>query len=219
MPDQILITTDDLEHAVRANAALEASGYDTVLATSLDEVRQAFRRREPDCLVVTGGLHEESAAVLLGGARDRAISTLGLVEATDPDPKGVARTVGLTAYLVKPPDPAEVVATVRRLIDAGPHNSAWGVPATLAALHQHRVRTLIVDDAFSQPGVRCRTCGCLAGAHIGSCESCGGVEIELIEDVVEFALERALEQGSALELLRSSARRSVRRSGVVFGRR
>src|SRR5512145_2396155 len=117
MPDQILITTDDLEHAVRANAALEASGYDTVLATSLDEVRQAFRRREPDCLVVTGGLHEESAAVLLGGARDRAISTLGLVEATDPDPKGVARTVGLTAYLVKPADPTEVVATVRRLIE------------------------------------------------------------------------------------------------------
>jgi len=117
MPDQILITTDDLEHAVRANAALEASGYETVLATSLDEVRQAFRRREPDCLIVTGGLHEESAAVLLGGARDRAISTLGLVEPTDPDPKGAARTVGLTAYLVKPADPAEVVATVRRLIE------------------------------------------------------------------------------------------------------
>ena len=117
MPDQILITTDDLEHAVRANAALEAGGYETVLATSLDEVRRAFRRREPDCLIVTGGLHEESAAVLLGGARDRAISTLGLVESTDPDPKGVARTVGLTAYLVKPADPAEVVATVRRLIE------------------------------------------------------------------------------------------------------
>jgi DNA-binding NtrC family response regulator len=111
MPDQILITTDDLEHAVRANAALEGSGYDTVLATSLDEVRQAFRRREPDCLVVTGA--GESAAVLLGGPRRDF--DLGLVEATDPDPKGVARTVG--CLLVKPADPAEVVATVRRLIE------------------------------------------------------------------------------------------------------
>lgn len=117
MPDQILITADDLEHAVRVNAALEAGGYQTVLTTSLDEVRHAFRRREPDCLIVTGGLHEESAAVLLGAARDRAISTLGLFEGTDPDPKGVARTLGLTAYLVKPADPAEAVATVRRLIE------------------------------------------------------------------------------------------------------
>jgi DNA-binding NtrC family response regulator len=117
MPDQILITADDLEHAVRINAALEAGGYQTVLTTSLDEVRDAFRRRSPDCLVVTGGLHEESASVLLGAARDRAISTLGLVEATDPDAKGVARDLGLTAYLVKPADPAEAVATVRRLIE------------------------------------------------------------------------------------------------------
>jgi hypothetical protein len=111
----------------------------------------------------------------------------------------------------------EEVCTVRRLIDAGPHNSAWGVPATLAALHQHRVRTLIVDDAFSKPGVRCRTCGCLAGAHIGSCESCGGIEIELIEDVVEFALERALEQKSALELLRSEAARRIMTTVAPMG--
>ncbi len=117
MPDQVLVTADDLEHAVRINAALEAAGYETVFTTSLDEVRQALRRREPDCLVVTGGLHEAAAAVLLGAARERAISTLGLVEATDPDPKGVARTLGLTAYLRKPADPPEAVATVRRLIE------------------------------------------------------------------------------------------------------
>jgi DNA-binding NtrC family response regulator len=117
MPDQILITADDLEHAVRINAALEAGGYQTVLTTTLDEVRDALRRRTPDCLIVTGALHEHSTAVLLGAARDRAISTLGLVEETDPDAKGVARTLGLTAYLVKPFDPAEAVATVRRLIE------------------------------------------------------------------------------------------------------
>jgi len=117
MANQVLVTADDLEHAVRSNAALEAAGYQTVLTTSLDEVRQALRRREPDCLLITGALHEEAAAVLLGAARERGISTLGLVEDTDPDPKGLARALGLTAYLVKPADPAEAVATVRRLID------------------------------------------------------------------------------------------------------
>src|SRR5881628_432538 len=117
MADRILVTTDDLEHAVRSNAGLEAAGFQTTLA-SLDEARQAVRREPPpDCLVVTGGLHETGAAQLLTLARDRSISTLGLVEHTEPDAKGLARRLGLTAYLTKPADPAEVTATVRRLVE------------------------------------------------------------------------------------------------------
>src|SRR2546426_523078 len=101
MADRVVITTGDLEHAVRINAQLESAGFETALATSVDEARQAILRREPipDCLVLTGGLHEPSAAQLLGLARDRSISTLGLVESTEPDPKGLARGLGLTAFL------------------------------------------------------------------------------------------------------------------------
>src|SRR5881394_2431487 len=118
MPDRILITTDDLEHAVRINAGVEAAGFHTTLAHTLDEARQALRRDPPpDCIVVTGGLHESGAVQLLGLARDRSISTLGLVEHTEPDAKGLARRLGLTGYLEKPVDPAEVTSTVRRLIE------------------------------------------------------------------------------------------------------
>src|SRR5438270_887825 len=95
MADRILVTTDDLEHAVRINASLEAAGFNTTLAHTLDEARQAIRREPaPDCIVVTGGLHEPGAAQLLGLARDRSISTLGLVEQTEPDAKGLARRLG-----------------------------------------------------------------------------------------------------------------------------
>ncbi len=118
MADRILITTDDLEHAVRINAALEAAGFDTRMASSFDDVRQAVRREPaPDCVVLTGGLHEDAATQLLAAARDRSISTLGLVEATEPDAKGLARRLGLTAWLGKPAEPDEVVATVRRLLE------------------------------------------------------------------------------------------------------
>src|SRR2546425_171406 len=118
MPDRILITTDDLEHAVRINAGVEAAGFHTTLAHTLDEARQALRRDPPpDCVVVTGGLHESGAAQLLTLARDRSVSTLGLVEETEPDAKGLARRLGLTGYLEKPADPPEVPATVRRLIE------------------------------------------------------------------------------------------------------
>src|SRR5712692_2119691 len=117
MADRLVITTEDLEQAVRLNAHLEAVGFATELATSLDEVRAAVRAREPDCLIVTGGLHEPTGARVVAIARDRAISTLGLVEATEPDAKGLARDLGLTAFLSKPADPVEVAGTVRRLIE------------------------------------------------------------------------------------------------------
>ena len=117
MADRVLITTDDLEQAVRSNAALEAAGADTAMVSSFDDVVKELRRRESDCVVLTGGLHESAATHLVSAARERSISTLGLVEETEPDAKALARDLGLTGFLVKPVDAAEVVATVRRLIE------------------------------------------------------------------------------------------------------
>ena len=117
MTDRIVITLDDLEHAVRANAQLEGAGFATTLTASLEEARAALKRYEPEAIILTGGLHEGAAAQLLALARDRAISTLGLVEPTEPDPKVLAKSLGLTAWLRKPSDAGEVVATVKRLIE------------------------------------------------------------------------------------------------------
>src|SRR5213596_1757540 len=117
MTDRIVITQDDLEHAVRANAQLESAGFATTLTASLEEARAALKRYEPEAIILTGGLHEGAAAQLLALARDRAISTLGLVEPTEPDPKVLAKSLGLTAWLRKPSDAGEVVATVKRLIE------------------------------------------------------------------------------------------------------
>src|SRR5437763_1258586 len=141
MPDRILVTTDDLEHAVRINAALEAAGFHTTLAHTLDEARQAIRREPPpDCIVVTGGLHESGAVQLLGLARGRSISTLGVVEHTDPDAKGLARRLGLTGYLTKPADPAEVTATVRRLIERRKLQQRTGIIGEAAAIQEVLVK-------------------------------------------------------------------------------
>src|ERR1051325_6224973 len=109
MPDRILVTTDDLEQAVRVNAALEGAGFNTTLAHTLDESRQAIRREPPpDCIVVTGGLHEGGAARRLARGRARWIATLARGDHTAPAPRGLARRLGLTGYLSKPADPSEV---------------------------------------------------------------------------------------------------------------
>src|SRR5437660_4637008 len=141
MSDRILVTTDDLEQAVRVNAALEAAGFNTTLAHTLDESRQAIRREPPpDCIVVTGGLHETGAAQLLGLARDHSISTLGLVEETEPDAKGLARRLGLTGFLSKPADPAEVTATVRRLIERRRLQQRTGILGESSAIQEVLVK-------------------------------------------------------------------------------
>src|SRR5437867_1004051 len=141
MADRILITTDDLEHAVRINAGVEAAGFHTTLAHTLDEARQALRRDPPpDCVVVTGGLHESGAAQLLTLARDRSVSTLGLVEETEPDAKGLARRLGLTGYLEKPADPAEVAATVRRLIERRKLQQRTGIIGESPAIQEVLVK-------------------------------------------------------------------------------
>jgi DNA-binding NtrC family response regulator len=140
MPDRVLLTTDDLEQAVRSNAALEAAGFVTDLASSQDDVRQLVQRREPDCVVLTGGLHEHRAAVVLAASRERMVSTLGLVEATEDDPKAIARELGLTAFLVKPADPAEVVATVRRVVERRRLQQRTGIIGEAPALQEVLVK-------------------------------------------------------------------------------
>jgi DNA-binding NtrC family response regulator len=142
MADRILITTDDLEHAVRINAHLETAGFQTTLASSFDDVRRAVGTgaATPDCIVLTGGLHESSAAHLLRIAHDRSISTLGLVEPTEPDPKELARRVGLTAFLEKPADPAEVTATVRRLIERRRLQERTGILGEAPAIQEVLVK-------------------------------------------------------------------------------
>src|SRR3989442_1542179 len=79
--------------------------------------RGVRRAAPPACCVGGGGVPKGGAARLLARARPRPISTLGLVEQTEPAAKGWARRLGLPPSLTKPADPAEVTATVRRLVE------------------------------------------------------------------------------------------------------
>ena len=103
----------------------------------------------------------------------------------------------------------EELATVQGLLDAGPARSAWGVPTTLDALRLGRVMTLVVEDTFAKPGARCHNCGALLGEPVQRCPVCESEAVEVIGDVVELAIERALEEKSALEIVRSNAARRL----------
>jgi peptide chain release factor subunit 1 len=92
---------------------------------------------------------------------------------------------------------AEAVARLRAAV-ATSQRGAAGLAATLGALHQHRVHSLLISDGFSEPGWRCGTCQLLA--TIGrSCPDCE-TEMHVVEDVVEEAIEEALRQSCEVRL-------------------
>ncbi|HZC96381.1 MAG TPA: hypothetical protein VE267_09700, partial [Bradyrhizobium sp.] len=103
----------------------------------------------------------------------------------------------------------EEVATMQKVVDLGPDRSAWGEQPTLDALWQGRVMTLAVDDTFCKPGSRCGNCGALRVGSVPKCPVCGSDAIEAVVDVVELAIEHALEEKSALEIVRSDAARRL----------
>jgi peptide subunit release factor 1 (eRF1) len=103
----------------------------------------------------------------------------------------------------------EEVETAHRLLDASPKSAAWGVAATLEALQERRVMLLAVDDAFSAPAAHCGTCKALLPAILSECTYCHSAKIEVLEDVVELAIEAALQQKAALEMVRSGRARQL----------
>ena len=103
----------------------------------------------------------------------------------------------------------EEVATIEKVVDLGPERSAWGDQPTLDALWEGRVMTLAVDDTFCKPGSHCRNCNAMRAGNMSKCPVCGSDAIEAIGDVVELAIEHALEERSALEIVRSSAARRL----------
>jgi DNA-binding NtrC family response regulator len=115
LADIVVITTDDLEPAVRLRAAFEEAGFHIELLTSGEALADV--RGEPVLLVLTGGLRERRAASLVGAAQEMGrIPVLGLLEPTESADREQCRQLGLSDCLAKPIDVDEVVLVGRRLI-------------------------------------------------------------------------------------------------------
>ncbi len=82
---------------------------------------------------------------------------------------------------------------------AAGRGAVLGLPDTLAALAEGRVRTLVVPLSEVVGGVRCEACGRLAPAA-KRCPTCGG-PVHPVPDLIEAASGDALRGGSSVEAL------------------
>ena len=114
MAETVLITTFDLEPAVRLRDAFEAAGLAVELVTPGERIADVS---EPALLVLTGGLGEKQARRLVREAADyEHLPVIGLADSTAQATAEARWQLGLTSAFVKPIDVANVVTTGERLI-------------------------------------------------------------------------------------------------------
>jgi peptide chain release factor subunit 1 len=110
----------------------------------------------------------------------------------------------------------------KRLVDALITASAKGgagvvgLDATLIAVHDGRVQTLLVSEGFQEPGYRCHSCGYLAAQSLLVCPLCSG-KLDLIVDAVELAVQTVMKGGGMVEVVHADpAMEQAGRIGAIL---
>jgi DNA-binding NtrC family response regulator len=115
MAETVLITTQDLEPAVRLRDAFRDAGYETELLTPGEHVADVA---DAALLVLTGALKERQARRLSREAADLGgIPVIGLFDAAADVMSDARQRLGLHEAAVKPIDPQEIVLRGKRLMD------------------------------------------------------------------------------------------------------
>jgi peptide subunit release factor 1 (eRF1) len=132
--------------------------------------------------------------------RERVVGRLAGVS-VNASPEELRRAAVAHALEAERRKEAELVVRLREEAGSG-RRAVAGLERTLAAVHHHRADLVMVSHGFSQPGWRCRGCGCLALRGRGC--SCG-TDMEEVDDVVAEVLDDALAQRARVEVCVANA--------------
>ena len=114
MAETVLVTTYDLEPAVRLRDAFEAAGLAVELVTPGERIADVD---DPALLVLTGGLEEKQARRLVREAADYAyLPVIGLADTSGHLTADARWQLGLTQAFAKPIDVAVVADAGKRLV-------------------------------------------------------------------------------------------------------
>jgi peptide subunit release factor 1 (eRF1) len=152
--------------------------------------------------LILGGPHEvvvEFEALLHPWLRERVADRLAIPATAGPDDVRQAALCVEEAVTRR-----EQAGQVERLRDAvATASGVAGLDATLAALVERRVDVLLVSEGYATEGWRCRSCRYL-GPLGRRCPVCAH-EMDLVDDVVEEAVEEALANKCRVQIVRDNA--------------
>ena len=166
------------------------------------EVTFTELQQRPVDHVILGGPHEvvaELEGLFHTWIRERVADRLAIPATAGPEEVRQA-ALCVEAALARRSE----AALVERLRDAvGTSGGVAGLEPTLAALVERRVDLLLVSDGYETEGWRCRSCRYL-GPRGRRCPVCANA-MDLVDDVVEEAVEEALANKCRVQMVRGNA--------------
>ena len=134
MADRVLITTVDLEPAVRLRDAFEAESYSVELLTPGERIADV---QDPVLLILTGGLDQKQARRLAREAAEmNRLPVIALVDSPAHATQELRFRLGVSEFAVKPIDPADVALIGRRLIDRQHLKAITGIVGETDAMRE-----------------------------------------------------------------------------------
>jgi len=162
-----------------------------------------LQHRPVDHLIL-GGPHEvvvELEGLLHPWMRERVADRLAIPATAGPDE--VRQAALCVEAAVTRRAEAALVERLRDAVGAGTGGGVAGLEPTLAALVERRVDLLLVSDGYETEGWRCRSCRYL-GPLGRRCPVCAN-SMDLVDDVVEEAVEEALANKCRVQMVRENA--------------
>ena len=114
---KVLLTLNDVEPAVRLNAALEAEGVETAVVSPLDDMRSTLKREKPDAIVFSSDLTEPATVALVKEMLWDGVACIGLVDHADDTHLDRLRLIGYVDLYPKPVRVPEVIAGIRGILE------------------------------------------------------------------------------------------------------
>ncbi len=97
-------------------------------------------------------------------------------------------------------------------------NGVLGYADVLMAVQQQRVDMLIVPEGLEYPGWECTSCDGLVADILekppSACPYCGG-SLKTVEDIVDLAMQKVLDTGGTVEILRGPIKDRFREEGII----
>jgi peptide chain release factor subunit 1 len=166
------------------------------------EVTFSELRCRPVDHLILGGPHEivvDFEGLLHPWIRERVADRLAISATAGPDEVRQA-SLAVEAAVARRSE-ATLVERLRNAVGAG--GGVAGLEPTLAALVERRVDVLLVSDGYETEGWRCRSCRYL-GPLGRRCPVCAN-SMDLVDDVVEEAVEEALANKCRVQMVRENA--------------